>query len=271
MSDVKNHSTLPTNLVSYWELEEASGTRVDSHGSNDLTDNNTVGQGTGKQGNCADFEKNQSEFLEITDASQSGLDITGDLSIAAWIQLESLSNSTLNAIVTKDDGASQRSYIFCVWDSEDPAGTFNLMLWAHSTSSSTIFNKNWSPSTGTWYHVACVYDASAGSCEFFVDGSSIGSEGSGVNSLKNSTGDFHIGAGNTQYHWDGLIDEVGIWDKTLTSSEITDLYNSGSGLPYDAGSSGPANVKTIDTIAIASVKTIDTIAIASVKTRDTVV
>ena len=35
-------SNLLTNLVSWWELDEASGTRVDKHGSNDLTDNNTV-------------------------------------------------------------------------------------------------------------------------------------------------------------------------------------------------------------------------------------
>ena len=35
---------LKTNLVSWWDLEEASGARVDSHGSNDLTDNNTVGR-----------------------------------------------------------------------------------------------------------------------------------------------------------------------------------------------------------------------------------
>jgi hypothetical protein len=33
-----------TNLVSWWDFEEESGARVDSHGSNDLTDNNTVGR-----------------------------------------------------------------------------------------------------------------------------------------------------------------------------------------------------------------------------------
>lgn len=33
---------LLASLTSYWNLDEASGTRVDSHGSNDLTDNNTV-------------------------------------------------------------------------------------------------------------------------------------------------------------------------------------------------------------------------------------
>lgn len=33
---------LKTNLVSYWELEEDSGNRADKHGTNTLTDNNTV-------------------------------------------------------------------------------------------------------------------------------------------------------------------------------------------------------------------------------------
>jgi len=34
--------------------------------------------------------------------------------------------------------------------------------------------------------------------------------------------------------FDGLLDEVGIWDKALTSTEVSDLYNSGNGLPYEA-------------------------------------
>ena len=49
-------SSLTTNLISYWKLDETSGTRVDSVGNNDLTDNNTVLYGAGKQGNGADLE-----------------------------------------------------------------------------------------------------------------------------------------------------------------------------------------------------------------------
>jgi len=30
----------------------------------------------------------------------------------------------------------------------------------------------------------------------------------------------------------GVIDEVGIWDRELTASEVTELYNSGAGLQY---------------------------------------
>ena len=70
-TDVKNDSNLSTSLVSYWELEESSGTRTDSHGSNDLTAINTPGQGTGIQGNCLDVEETNQEGLTITDAARS--------------------------------------------------------------------------------------------------------------------------------------------------------------------------------------------------------
>jgi len=32
--------------------------------------------------------------------------------------------------------------------------------------------------------------------------------------------------------FDGLIDEVGIWSRALNSTEVSELYNSGSGLAY---------------------------------------
>ena len=44
--------------------------------------------------------------------------------------------------------------------------------------------------------------------------------------------------------YEGMLDEVGIWSKALTATEVSDLYNSGNGLAYDAtgdsfaGSSG---------------------------------
>ncbi|MBU0513002.1 MAG: hypothetical protein KJ638_15045, partial [Chloroflexi bacterium] len=44
-------------LVAWWSLDETSGTRYDSHGGNHLSDNNTVGYSTGKQGNSANFER----------------------------------------------------------------------------------------------------------------------------------------------------------------------------------------------------------------------
>jgi len=33
-------------------------------------------------------------------------------------------------------------------------------------------------------------------------------------------------------YWNGTMDEIGIWNRTLSSSEVSELYNSGNGLPY---------------------------------------
>jgi hypothetical protein len=52
-------------------------------------------------------------------------------------------------------------------------------------------------------------------------------------SITDGSGDFMVGSRNgTERHYDGLIDEVAIFDDVLTSAERTWLYNSGSGRSY---------------------------------------
>src|SRR5262249_31508245 len=34
------------------------------------------------------------------------------------------------------------------------------------------------------------------------------------------------------HYFNGAIDEIGVWNRALTSTEITNLYNSGAGLAY---------------------------------------
>src|SRR3990167_7395409 len=86
-----------TGLISWWSLDEASGQRNDSHGSNHLTDNNTVLSAAGKVGNAADFEKSNSEFLSIADNPNLS---TGDIdfTIAIWVKPETASFPILGKI-----------------------------------------------------------------------------------------------------------------------------------------------------------------------------
>ena len=62
------------SLVSYWELNELSGTRKDLHGSNDLTDNNTVTQAAGTALNAVsawnDLSGNAKHALQTTQAAR---------------------------------------------------------------------------------------------------------------------------------------------------------------------------------------------------------
>src|SRR3990170_7582249 len=90
--EVDTGGTLTTSLISYWKLEEVSGTRVDTFGANDLDDINTVEQAVGIKGDAAQFVRANSEALRhIDNADLSVGDI--DFSIAFWVYLDSKTGS----------------------------------------------------------------------------------------------------------------------------------------------------------------------------------
>jgi hypothetical protein len=224
---------LAANLISYWKLDEASGTREDSVANNDLTDNNTVGSAAGIISNAADFEASSSESLSITDAAQSGLDITGNLSFSMWVKVESQPSGAAYTLLSKHNSADTgRSYLF---QYQDSGGTKSLTFRVSSDGTSgnqTLASVNYELTTATLFHVVVTY-ATSGTTTFYVNGSSVGSAGSQATSIFNGVAAFVLGASAAgSDFFDGLIDEVGIWSKTLSTTEITALYNGGAGNAY---------------------------------------
>lgn len=229
-TDIKNDASLGDgNLVSVW-LTDSSGLLTDLHGSNDLTNNNTVTLTTGVQGDAGDFEATNTEWLSITDASQTGLDITGDISVAFWLKAES---TTAGIYVSKDD-ASDRSF----WFQIDGAGKTNCFF-QDGSNNQTRFRQTTATvtDTATDYHIVMTIDVSVPSCTMYVDGSSVAvtTELSAATSIKNSATPFEIGrfGGNSNYV-DGIINQVAIYSKILDATDASNLYNSGSGIPYEA-------------------------------------
>ena len=227
---------LTDNLVSYWKLDEASGDAADSVGSNTLTNTGVV-YATGKLNNGADFElSDTNDRLVITDASQSGLDITGDLSISLWFKPESApATDTSMYLVTKYLSASnQRSYVIAYRDS---GGGKELLAVISSTGgtgagiTSVVANSTLTP--GTFYHIVLTQKSSATTAlKIYLNGSEVAT-GASQSSIFNGSADFHIGnSANLDSEPDGIIDEVGIWSRVLTPTEIGELYNSGDGLQY---------------------------------------
>ncbi len=234
--------TLSTDLVSYYKLDEASGNASDSHGSNTLTNNGSTAYATGKINNGADFESGSSNYFSISDASQVGLDITGNLSVSCWIKLESLPSAGRFTILSKlDFNASQQSYAFFV---SNLSGTANLeVITSANGSANTAGTIAQTFSTATWYHLVFAY-STAGTCVVYVNGTSIGTI-SGLNtSLFNGTSPFWLGSsgnGTPIYFFDGFIDEAGIWSRTLSAGEVTSLYNGGAGLAYPFSAAATGN------------------------------
>lgn len=204
-----------SNLQGAWLLDETSGTRYDeTDNDNDLTDNNTVLYDTGQFGNAADFEYSNQEYLSITDANQTGLDITGTYTFATFFNIETSQGS--NYLMSKR--AHPSAYNLNLAGSE-----FQL---THDAGIDAYYTQTFN--TGTWYHICVVYDTSNDDVEWIINGSSEETDSSITDDPSDNAGAFCLGADSSGADWyDGLLDEAIIFTRTLSESECDALYQNG--------------------------------------------
>lgn len=242
-TDIINDGTLSTSLLVCYDLDETTGTRVDqTANAYDLTANNTPGYATGKEGNAVDLEHisvSNTSGSYLSRSSAANLETTGDLSIAFWVNFETTPG--LFWLVDKKSEAGLDYSMYAVFTNTN---TLNFRSTNGSATSNQDDSVSWSPSTSTWYHVV-VTRTSTGTLKFYVNGSQQGTDQTGYNGALSNSGSrpFHVGryklsgAGNIRNH-DGLMDIVAVWSKVLSGTEITDIYNSGTGIPCDAEGGG---------------------------------
>jgi hypothetical protein len=84
-----------------------------------------------------------------------------------------------------------------------------------------------------WYSIICVYNGSSKVGSIYVDGV-IGVNATNLNTnSKATTNTFQIGTSDTFFNGQRIIvDEVGVWNRTLLPEEILQLYNNKAGLTY---------------------------------------
>ena len=82
-----------------------------------------------------------------------------------------------------------------------------------------------------WNHVICVYNG-ASQVKFYVNGNLVGTSTASWTDAGGATSTFIGSYAGAAYFFNGSIDEVGAWSRAITATEVTELYNSGSGKQY---------------------------------------
>lgn len=220
-------STLLTNLYAVYKGENNAN---DSLGVYNASAIGGLTYTTGKNGNAFTFNGINSSV----NAANNSFNFSSDFSICLWLYLtDSLVNQDLfsNAdLVSSVDRGYRLSF----------RGPTNFIRF--SIYDGSIVNLDTTTSAiplNTWTHVVATRKASTGS-KIYINGTLSTSNTSVVN--PNYTGTFAPCIGvykstttpsTLNYLTNGSkIDEFAIWNKELTSTEITDLYNSGAGKFY---------------------------------------
>ncbi len=229
--------SLRTGLVAYWKMDEASGNRADSVASHTMTDQSSVGSASGKINNAGDFTPASTDWMSASD--HADFDFSTTFSLQAWINIDNLATD-IGAVVKWDyqtDGA---------WGFQSGQGASDELTMfvanaADDDGSNRSNTTNANLSADTFYHIIVTYDgglAAANRVKFYRNTTLLTTsvDGTIATSLQNAGADLRIGTWGGSLsgrYWDGLIDEVGLWNRVLTTAEMTRLYNGGNGLPFD--------------------------------------
>ena len=214
-----------TSLVSHWSLNESSGTRSDSHGSNNLTDDSSVGFAAGKIGNCAVFSAASTDSLsraDNTDLRLSGTDAT----VTLWVNLSS--KSGIFALCGKYDGGDFMEYMPAYRNSDD---RFLFYVGNGSMFVAAVANAFGSPSVGVWYFLQCRINNTTKEASIRVNDGAWNSV-TFTGNIKNGTATFHIGRCVPGLYANASIDEVSIWKRQVSDAELNAIYNAGNGIAY---------------------------------------
>lgn len=217
-------STLLDDLVSYWKMDEATGSRVDSVGENDLTENGTIGSDTGIKGSAADLDSASSEYLSI-----ASLEWLTAWTVSMWIYIDSYSDSYVG-LVSRDDSGSPRNQSTLYVKNNGKLAVY--IDTAAPTAASADGTGSQTLSAGAWTHIVWSYSAATGIQTWVDTVADIDTADSVTPST--TAAPFSIGRdeANGVRFFNGRIDEVGIWSRVLTSAERDELYNAGSGVTY---------------------------------------
>ena len=233
-------SSLINGLFSYWKLDETTGTIAgDAAGAWDLAfQANPVWTTSGKINNAIDFGTTSIKYLEKTGISSGN---KNTYSLSAWIYLQDDLpspkyimgiNSGANA---SSAGAAEVKLMIT------PDNKFEAMYYTDD-GATVVMNRvsGTDISLNTWYHVVGVINN--GNIELYINGvedntNAVSNPDNSLLSFANGRATvgharFWEGAYNSGRWFRGKIDEAAIWDRALTSAEISALYNNGNGLQH---------------------------------------
>jgi hypothetical protein len=217
-------SSLLDGLVAYWKLDETSGPRIDSAGSNNLTDNNTVGSAVGKVGNAASFVAANNEFLRVYTVAFSS-SFTDEASINLWVKRDvDIPTSTSESGFLKGGNTTLEDMYYPFTDNVDYTGVFRNNRLTISPRLSGV------PDRTVWHMLTITTTPGTNGYKIYQNGT-LQYQNTGQSSVFLGPETVFGRSGNTAYYG-GLFDEIGLWNRALTASEMLILYNSGAGITF---------------------------------------
>jgi hypothetical protein len=226
---------LSCGLVGYWTFDGPNMlTNVkDSSGSN----NNGVMSGftststavvPGKIGQGLKFD-GVDDYVRVAAPNMTGVT---SISESAWVYVAAADFSGRTYVIADDEGDNFNNHGIGFYLTDNGGSIQKALMFELDVSTGNCVGKYANNVFGTrrWYHVAMTYDGNTSTSKLYVDGISVSFSSnacSGSGAFVPNSSNLYIGALNTgSSYLKGTLDDVRIYNRALSATEITQLYNS---------------------------------------------
>ncbi|MCW1925936.1 LamG domain-containing protein [Luteolibacter arcticus] len=260
------HADLNSGLIAYYNFQEEGTAGIANKVGGGATHNGTYGSGTtfgvtpAIAGSGAGFVLNAAYAgVEATTTTDRSIPLVGkalnvakdDASATAgsgWFNVPTLGASTLGSNFAisawfylapdADNGgtdvATLRDYVFESADLDNFDVSFGtndtngntFVSWIGGTSGAQVAG---TLATGQWHHVVHVFSQAGTNTALsvYINGAKVGATVSTPTANMNFTS-LNFGAGRTGFRvFDGMLDEVAVWNRSFTANDVTELHQRG--------------------------------------------
>jgi len=187
---------LPLNGV-----DAATSTTDSSDSGHSVTFNGTAQLDTAQKkfGTSSLLLDGNSDYLSMSDNAAFDFG-SANFTIEWWVRFTSLQNACMFSHTSNSSTGLYVAYL--------TAGPILRIGYKLSGSGAADAAYSWSPSTGTWYHLAVVRDGT--NLKVYVDGSAVTTVAVSTTALDDATSDFRIGVyngGNYEWYFSGHMDD----------------------------------------------------------------
>jgi len=201
-------------------LDEGTGTKI-------YDTSNSLLEGTcyntswidGKNGKALDFN-GTSSYVEISDSSVlRGL---SNVTWSFWFKADTIPGATSGKFLRQGSynyvfGMKDSKYFFEIWNEDNT----KVLNWNPTSPT---------PTENAWTFITITYDSTNGKIRIYINGELEDTiDMTSGKSLNNTTGSLFIGAlDSSNEFYDGIIDEIRIYNRVLSPEEIFNLFAYGS-------------------------------------------
>ena len=222
-------NTFLTGLYAYYKLDETSGGATDASGNGKTLSNfgDFIGTATGIINTARDFDGVSGTTL-IRNANTADFFCgSNPFSFSFWVRFDTFPLFNDVGLLNRYEPFGQREYIVFLNASTHKI-TFNIDAADGLHSAGVAWGTV--ASLGTWYHVAGGWDGT--NIKLSVNAGTFVTAPFST-PMRNGGDNFKLGY--EAQSLDGKMDEFGFWiSRSLTQTEIGQLYNNGAGLPFSS-------------------------------------